>query len=417
MKSTKLFNKNFFLLWQGQTVSQIGSQIFMIALMFWIKHETGSATIMGTVMLLSMLPAALLGPISGTIVDNLPRKKLIIFSDVINGINVIILSAIVGYSLMPLNVIIILILVFSTISGVLFSIFNPAITAAIPDLVPEEKLQAANSLKESVQQLSLFIGQAAGGILFTIFGAPLLFLFDGITYLFSAFSESFILIPVREVKKHSSIKEAFDHFKKESIEGMTYVWQNKGIRFMFISFAVMNFFIMPFIVLLPFYVEDVLGLQADWYGYIFGGFGLGSILGYGISSAIKPEGKFKTISVLGALMLMGALMPLFGFITNGYIAIITMMIIGMADGYFTVNIITLLQLKINPNLRGRVFALINSISIGLAPISMALAGVFADILNKDIQPIFIFCGVLTFLTCLFSAFSKHYRNFLEERTE
>lgn len=412
MKPQKLLNKNFFLLWQGQTVSQIGSQIFSIALMFWIKHVTGSAMLMGFVMMLSMLPVALVGPVSGAIVDNLSRKKLIIFSDIINGLISITLAIIVGYSLLSVNTTIVLIFIFASISGILFSVFNPAISAAIPDLVPEEKLQTANSMKESVQQLSLFIGQALGGILFTIFGAPLLFLFDGITYLFSATSESFIDIPRRMVEKHNSIKETYNHYRKETIDGLKYVWSRKGIRFIFLSFSVMNFFIMPFIVLLPFYVEDTLGLQADWYGYIFGTFGLASILGYGLSGIINPKGKLRVYSVLSALLLTGALLPLFGIITQGYLAVITMFFIGLADGYFTVNIITILQLKIESEMRGRVFAVLNSVSVGITPVSMALAGIAADLLNNNIPPIFIFCGVFTFLTCLFSVFNRHYRDFL-----
>ena len=410
--NNKLFNKNFLLLWQGQTVSQIGSQIFSIALMFWIKHQTGSASLMGLVMMVSMLPAALMGPISGAVVDNLPRKKLIIFSDVVNGINVIILSAIIYYSLLPLHVTIVIIFIISTINGILFSAFNPAITSSIPDLVPEEKLQAANSMKESIQQLSMFIGQAAGGILYTMFGAPLLFLFDGITYLFSAGSESFIDFPKREIKKHASLKETYNHYKEETITGMKYVWNEKGIRFIFLSFSILTFFIMPFIVLLPFYVEDTLGLEASWYGYIFGAFGLGSIFGYVVSSIINPKGKFRVVSVLTAFVIVGGAMPLFGVIVNGYLAVVVMLIIGIADGYFTVNVITILQLKIKHEMRGRVFAVLNSLSIGLAPLAMALAGVAADFLNQEVQPIFIFCGVFTFLTCLISAFSKHYRDFL-----
>jgi MFS family permease len=414
LKSSKLFNKNFFLLWQGQTVSQIGSQVFLIALMFWLKHQTGSATLMGLVMTATMLPAALLGPISGTIVDNFPRKKLIIISDLINGINVLILAAVVGYSLLSLESILVMIFVIGSIGGVLFSIFNPAISAAVPDIVPEDKLQAANSLKESVQQLSIFFGQAGGGILFTIFGAPILFLFDGITYLFSAGSVSFIDIPRRTVEKKSSIKETYQHYKQESFDGIKYVWTRKGIRFTFLSFFVMNFFVYPFIVLLPFYVEDTLGLTPDWYGYIFGAFGLGSIIGYGLSSAINPKGKFREITVLGSLLIAGALMPVFGLLTSGYLAVITMFAFGVADGYFAVNVITILQMKIASEMRGRVFALLNSIAIGSAPVSFALAGMAADLLNKNIPPIFIFCGVFTFLTCLISAFNKHYREFLAE---
>ena len=58
---TKLLNKNFLLLWQGQFVSQMGNQVHAVAMMFWIKHATGSATLMGTLLMLASLPGVTVG--------------------------------------------------------------------------------------------------------------------------------------------------------------------------------------------------------------------------------------------------------------------------------------------------------------------------------------------------------------------
>jgi MFS family permease len=91
-KSTKLMNKNFFLLWQGNFVSKLGSQAFAIAMMFWLKHETGSASLMGLIMMLSMLPAVILSPIAGTLADQYPRRKIIIICDLLSGLPVLILG-------------------------------------------------------------------------------------------------------------------------------------------------------------------------------------------------------------------------------------------------------------------------------------------------------------------------------------
>ena len=72
MTPTRLLNRNFILLFQGQLISQIGSSIYMIALIFWLKHATESATLVGLLSMTATLPGVLLGPFGGTV-----GKKLI----------------------------------------------------------------------------------------------------------------------------------------------------------------------------------------------------------------------------------------------------------------------------------------------------------------------------------------------------
>jgi len=94
-RPTKLFNKNFVLLWQGQLVSLFGAHAYLIAMMFWIKHQTGSATLVGLVMMVSQIPGVVLGPISGVFVDRYSRWKIIVGSDLIRGLVTISLATLV----------------------------------------------------------------------------------------------------------------------------------------------------------------------------------------------------------------------------------------------------------------------------------------------------------------------------------
>lgn len=83
---TKLWNKNFFLLWQGQMVSVLGDVFYLMALNFWMLEITGSTALMGMLSAVTMLPKIILGPFAGVFVDRWDRKKLIVLTDLIRGV-------------------------------------------------------------------------------------------------------------------------------------------------------------------------------------------------------------------------------------------------------------------------------------------------------------------------------------------
>ena len=85
-------NKNFFLLWSGKLVSEIGDRFYALALAWWILQKTNSPSIMGFFMAVSVLPGLLLGPFSGALIDRWNRKTIIIMADIIRGIVVVIVA-------------------------------------------------------------------------------------------------------------------------------------------------------------------------------------------------------------------------------------------------------------------------------------------------------------------------------------
>jgi len=416
MKPTKLWNKNFFLLWQGQFVSQLGNQAFSIAMVFWIKHETGSASLMGLLMMLIHLPIVILGPIAGTFADSYSRRKIIIACDVLAGIPVIILSILLFFAPHKTSLILVLMLIMGILLGVVRTFFNPAITAAIPDIVPKEKIAAANSLNQSSVQISTIFGQGLGGYLFMLLGAPLLILIDGITYLFSAFSESFVSIPQTLPEKSRIWREKFSQFKKDTLEGLKIVWGNTGMRAMFFAAAFMNFFIMPLIVLLPFYVEDFLGVTPDWYGYLLAGFGFGALIGYGFAGALKLSGKRRCRSIIAVMILQTVFLASLSVSNIPFLSLAIWVGIGIANGFNNIFIITLLQTSVPSELRGRIFGLLTTITAGLTPLGLGLGGVVADLTGRNIPLIYGVCGIILILLSITISLIRPFRRFLSEGT-
>ena len=156
----RLWNRNFLLLWQGQLVSQIGQRYFNVGMLFYIKQATESASLMGAMMLFSTLPGVLLGPMGGTFADLFSRKKIIVYSDLIQGILVFSLAALMffliwatgltttdpqgSFSLFSFVYLtphatainITWMFIVATLGAIIFAFFTPAMSAAIPDLCP-----------------------------------------------------------------------------------------------------------------------------------------------------------------------------------------------------------------------------------------------------------------------------------------
>ena len=410
-KPTKLFNKNFFLLWQGQFVSQIGSQAFNIAMVYWIMEKTGSATLVGLIMMVAFLPAVLLGPLAGTFADRHSRRSIIIICDLLSGISVLTLAVLFFLVPQERDLILTWLFIVAIIVAILQAFFRPAIAAAIPDLVPEDKIEAANSLKEGTFQASMFLGFGVGGVLFKVLGAPFLFLADGISYLASAFSEYFIKIPQRIPVVHSQVS-AFESFMRDTKKGLQYVWARPGMRNFFMAIAVLNFFAIPITTLLAFFVDQYLKLGVEWYGFLMASWGLGSIVGFAIASAAKMKGFTRSIVVMVMLVGVSLAIAAFGFVRSPWIALATLFTGGIMGGVINISILSVLQRSTPSEIRGRVFGLLATLSGGLIPVAMGLSGIVADLVDQNIPLIYTSAGIIATILSIWITTSKDFRKFL-----
>jgi MFS family permease len=412
MQPAKLLNKNFVLLYQGQLVSQIGSSVYLIAIIFWIKHATGSATIVGLLAMVATIPGILLGPFGGTFADQLSRKKIIVLGDVLNGVLISAIAVLMFFSPESSQLIITLLFIEAVINGTVMSVFRPAISAAMPDIVPEKQIDAANGMMQSSSQIAMLVGQTIGGVLYRVLGAPMVMLIDGVTYLFSAVSESFIAIPQKARDKSVTWAAAFQRFKVDTAEGFRHVYRSTGLKNMFLVIALINFFTAPFGVLLPFFVEDTLGSTPDWFGYIVGGLALGTIVGSVVAGPLNIAPVNKGKAVIAAITLLAVGFIAFAYSPTPVIALLILAFVGACSGLVGVLITSVIQLSTPSEIRGRVFGLLGTLSAGLAPISLGLAGVIADLVDHNIPIIYVVSGVCLILLMPLLMFSESFHELM-----
>lgn len=402
----RLLNRNFVLLWSGELTSLIGSQVFTIAVLIWLKHATGSATLIGLLGMAGSIPALLAGPLAGALVDRWPRKALIVSSDLIQGTSRLALAAAIFFAAGTGDLAIGLLFGVAVLSSLTTSLAEPATMAVLPELVPPDQLGRANSMNLAIFRIAGLVGPGVGGIAFRLLGAPVLFLLDGVTFLISGTAKSFVRMPSAPGER------GLRGIGGEVVEGLRYVLDQRGPRALFVSGAVMNFLIAPVLLLLPFYIEDTLRLRVDWYGYLLAGFGAGSLAGYALVSARPDTPQTRSRLMITAMIGTALGILVLGLARHPLAAVAVFSLTGVASGVFNVSARTLLQVAVPSGMRGRLFATMGTLTRALSPLSMGIAGVAADLTGQNIPLIYTVCGLLLLVSVTVVIFNRSFQQFL-----
>lgn len=365
----RLWNLNFLLLIQGQFVSALGDVAYGIALGFWVLEKTGSTALMGTLMAASSLPRIIIAPFAGVVVDRSSRKWMILAMDAIRGVFIVLVALAAYAGIMEVW------MVFA--AGIVISIgsafFGPAVSSALPDIVPKDELLKANSAFSMLMTGSGIVGSAAGGFAYALLGAPLMFLANGISYLVSAAA----MLPVRIPGVEQAAGE-FSFFR-DLKAGLSFVWRYRGIRNMVALAALINFFAsMGFMLMLPLF-QKTPGLGSGPYGVLMAGLTGGMFAGFlGLSVLKIPHGaRFRVFYILGLVsMAAAAAMPVFIWFP---LMFGLMVVFGAANAVINSFIGASTQAAVPGDMRGKVFSLIGTVAGGLTPIAYAAGGGLAEI--------------------------------------
>ena len=408
----KLFNKNYLLLWQGQSVSRFGSQFYLMAMALWIARETNSATIMGNILMISGLVAVLMGPIGATLADRYSRKKMLIFGDLSRGLIVIGLTLLMIYLPENIEIIVAGIFLVAIYSAVVATFFGPALSASVPDMVPKEALPSANSMGAGSAQLATIIAQASGAVLFPIIGAPILFLFNGVSFLYAAISEIFVKIPQEIPERKTKFADELKSFWQDLVEGFQFVFRRPGLRDTVIISAILAFFTAPAALLLLFFVNDYLDVNPGWYGAILSAYTLGTLIGTVVAGIVKLTPRARGNVILLFIFIQAIGYGLFGLVRNTYLAVSLGFLNGVVTGFILVFFMTIVQIAAPSEKRGRVVGILATINSVFTPIAAGIAGRLVDVVDKNVPIIFIGSGILMTIVVIIVSFNPRFRAFL-----
>ena len=267
----RLYNKDFILLCQGTLFSTFGAVLYSAAIAYWIYEKTGSTALMGLLSGISFTVRIFAGPISGSLSDHLRKRNVLVCTDLIRGVVFVVLGLLAFRNMMSVPAVV----AAALISGACSSLFDPASSSLVPEILEESVLIKGQSLYNSFSTIINLIGTALSGILIVEYGVPVLILVNGICYVVSAFSEWFIHdYPSHKAKEVSSLKT----IRKDLAEGFAFIRNDKGIMKLGLIIILANFLISGFFnLLLPFCLQN--GMTTEQYGYLGAFISAGSLIG------------------------------------------------------------------------------------------------------------------------------------------
>lgn len=363
--------RDFMLLWGGQVISAVGSQVSGIALPLLVLGLTGSPAQAGVVGALEGLPYLLLSLPAGVLVDRWNRRTLMVGCDLGRALNLgtIPLALATGHlSLLQLYL-------NGLVEGSLFVPFNLAEASALPRVVAAEQLGAATAQNGAIWPLSALSGPPLGGALYAL-GRALPFLGDAISYLLSALSLSLIRVPLQ------GQVAAGQQLWQEIGSGIRWLRAEPGVRFVAL-FSAAGDFLFSGVDLILIVAARQAGAPPAAIGLIFTLAALGGLAGTPLASAVERRlglapiliGTSWLIAALYILFALSFAPPVLGLIWAGISLLVTV----SNTARFTYQV-----RRIPDAMRGRVNSLINLAAYGSLPLGQAATGATLQLIGPRV---------------------------------
>jgi MFS family permease len=366
-----LSQRNYLIYWIGQAISLVGVWMQQLAQGQVVVTLTDSKTAVATLAFAGSLPILLLSVVGGVMADRHDRRKILIASQAGLALVAFAYAALVasGHLTMPL------VYLMAILLGCITAFDLPAQQALVPELVGREHIASAVAYNQAVFHGARFVGPALATIVIAATSTEMAFVANGVSYF--AVITSLLLIKVAP-RPHVARKPGAGGLG----EAWRYIGDHAVVRALIGYTALTTSLVFPFIMvflglfvksLLPVVNEDTL---AKAFGPVMGGSGLGSLLG--AVALMQVPSRLRGPLIVYATVVIGCLLGAVSFAQDVWtVAVVT----AVMSFHITIGLgltMTIMQVIVRPDLRGRIMALYSMSFTGLLPVAGLLLGVFAD---------------------------------------
>jgi MFS family permease len=348
----------------GKSISFLGDWLMVAVLVGWVYESTASVAQVALLMAVRLVPPIVGGGVAASIVDRLPRRKVLIWSEIASA------AAIAGALVAVIAGSRPAVFAFVGLCGLVAMVSTVAGSALIPMVVESDELPAANGIHSVGQEAAMALGALTGGVILVLGGAV-----AGLAANLLSYGVAIVLY-VR-VHVNEDVRSDSPRSRGGLIEGLRYVVSQRALAVVVGGFALATLAAGLVNATLPKFTSS-LGLGASGYGWAMAALACGMIAGEALTGAIA-----ETIDPrwLGAgLAAMGSLFLAFAWSGVALVALPLLVLFGVANGFTEVVMMTAIHQNADSGYQGRVFGVGSTIwrttmlgAVALAPAVDAVA--------------------------------------------
>lgn len=357
----------FLIVWTGQLVSVIGTTVSGFALQFWVFLETGSVTELAIVAVAFTVPAAILSPFAGALVDRWDRRTVMIAADTLAGVSTMALAALyLTDSLQIWHL-----YVFAAVGAIGNTFQAPAWLAAMPTLVPKQHLGRAGGMTQMIEAVSFVLGPVLAGALLAVGGLPAVLIVDLATFGVAIAGLAIVRFPRVSTGRTADSPSLLEEVRL----GWRFLRDRSGLMWLLWMYAGVNFVLAFTNVLIIPLVLTVAGEGTAGTVLSVGGMGL---LAGSLAMSVWGGPKRRIASITMGIVASGLALAVAGLRPNvvvmaaGFVLLLTIVPVVNTSSQ------VLWQTKVPLDMQGRVFSLRRTVSQVASPLAMVATGPLAD---------------------------------------
>lgn len=368
-----LLTRDFSLMWWSQVFSQIADGVSKLALLWFVYAITGSPLKTTVIGLLQTLPPIALGPFIGVMVDRLPKKAILIGSDLARGVLIGLIPCWVSVPNFTVESLYVLTLLY----GIATAVFVPTLSSAVPCMVRRTEFTAANALLQGTTSFGIIVGPALSGIGIAFSGSQEVLCVNAVTYLISVAW----LLPIR---LHGAAldqgERAMAHVIRHMAEGVRYALiEHRRLLLLIAMASLYTFGTGAFTTLFPVFGRNLLGLGPVEVGYLWSWLGVGLFLSsLGLIKVSAWELRRRAFAIVASSLLGGAAVCAMVWVRDLRVAALLVTCIGIGFGAWTPIAWGIIQETVPSGMVGRVMAVYTTVATAASMAGMSFFGWIAE---------------------------------------